>query len=163
MEIKKDMQDALNEQFKQEYYANYLYLSMSTWFEAENLSGMAGWMRKQAEEEVKHAMKFYNFINERAGRVILGAIDKPKSDWKSPLDVFEDAYAHEKKVSAMIYDLYRKAMKDEDFATKNFLEWFLDEQVEEEDQTLTIVDTLKKIGDSVNGLIMFDRELGKRD
>lgn len=162
MKIKEKLQDALNKQINAELYASYIYLSMSAYFESMNLSGFANWMRAQTREENEHAMKIYDYVFERGGEVSLSAIDKPPSGFKNPLAAFEAAYEHEKKVTGMINDLVDLAAKEGDKATESMLKWFIDEQVEEEDQTLKIVETLKKIGDSDTGLVMLDRELGKR-
>lgn len=163
MEISKKITGAFNEQLKQEYFASYLYLSMATYFEDQNLPGFANWMKVQSAEEIKHAMKFYKHIVERSGRVILEQIDKPKSDWSSPAEAFEDAYKHEQKVTNLINDLVKLSRDEKDYAAEVFLHWFVDEQVEEEEQTRNILDTLKFIGDAKPALLMLDRELGKRE
>lgn len=163
MEITKKITDSFNGQLKEEYYASYLYLSMAAYFEDQNLPGFAGWMKAQSTEELKHAMKFYKHIVERNGRVILAQIDKPKSEWSSPAEAFEDAYKHEQKVTSLIHDLVKLARDEKDYAAEVFLHWFVNEQVEEEEQTRNILDTLKSVGDSKQALIMLDRELGKRE
>ena len=158
----KKLQDAMNEQIKNELYSAYLYLSMSAYCEAANLPGFAHWMRMQAQEEVEHAMKFYQFIYERGGRVVLQAIDQPTIEFQSPLNVFEQTLAHEQKVTAMIHDLYALAVQEKDYASQAFLQWFVTEQVEEEDSASQILETLKMIGDKGHALLMLDRELGSR-
>ncbi|MFH0817103.1 MAG: ferritin [Candidatus Micrarchaeota archaeon] len=163
MNIKKNVNEAINKQMNREFYSGYLYLSMAAYFEAENLRGFAHWMRKQAEEEKKHAMKMFEFVSERGGRVALEAIEKPTTSWKSPLAAFEDAYEHEKKVTQMIYDLGDVAAAEKDKATESFLKWFIDEQVEEEDSANEIVQKLKMVGTSGSGLVMLDKDLGKRE
>lgn len=160
--LSKAMQDAMNEQIKDELYSAYLYLSMSTYCEDVNLPGFAHWMRLQAQEEVGHAMKFYNFIYDRGGRVILQAIDQPPSGFQSPLGVFQQTLAHEQKVTGLIHALYALAVEEKDYASQTFLQWFVDEQVEEEKSATEIIETLKMIGDQGPALIMLDRELGKR-
>jgi ferritin len=160
--LSKTLQDAMNEQIKNELYSAYLYLSMSAYCEAANLPGFAHWMRMQAQEEVDHAMRFYEFIYERGGRVVLQAIDQPPVEFQSPLHVFEQTLAHEQKVTAMIHDLYALAVQEKDYASQVFLQWFVTEQVEEEDSATQIVETLKMIGDKGHALLMLDRELGKR-
>jgi ferritin len=160
--LSKTIQDAMNEQIKNELYSAYLYLSMSAYCEAANLPGCAHWMRVQAQEEVGHAMKFYEFIYERGGRVVLQAIDQPPVEFQSPLNVFEQTLEHEKKVTAMIHDLYALAVQEKDYASQAFLQWFVTEQVEEEDSATQILETLKMIGDKGHALLMLDRELGKR-
>lgn len=160
--LSPEIQDALNKQLNAEFYSAYLYLSMSAYFEAQSLEGMANWMRIQAQEETGHAMKFFDFINERNGRVVLAEIEGPKKDWDRPLEAFQDAYEHERKVTAMINDLSNLATAAKDHAAHNFLEWFVAEQVEEEDTVLTIVDQLKLVGDDGVGQFMLDRQLGER-
>ena len=160
--LSKTIQDAMNEQIKNELYSAYLYLSMSAYCEAANLPGFAHWMRVQAQEEVAHAMKFYDFIYERGGRVVLQAIDQPPVEFQSPLNVFEQTLEHEQKVTALIHDLYTLAVQEKDYASQAFLQWFVTEQVEEEASATQIVETLKMIGDKGHALLMLDRELGKR-
>jgi ferritin len=156
------MQDAINEQVRDELYSAYLYLSMAAYFEATSLPGFAAWMRAQSQEEVTHAMKFFDFVNERGGRVELHAIEQPPVEFESPRDVFEATYEHEQKVTGLIHDLYKLALEENDYAAQVMLHWFIDEQVEEEDGVSQILDTLKRIGDKDQGLIMLDRELGQR-
>ena len=160
--LSKTMQDAMNEQIKNELYSAYIYLSMSAYFENTNLPGFARWMRVQSQEEMEHAMKFYHFIYERGGQVVLHAIGQPPAEFQSPLDVFERTLEHEQKVTAMIHRLYALAVQEEDYASQVFLQWFVTEQVEEEDSATQIVDTLKMIGDKRHALLMLDRELGRR-
>ena len=160
--FKKTIQDAMNEQIKNELYSAYIYLSMSAYFESTNLPGLASWMRMQEQEERIHAFKFYDFVHERGGEVILHAIDQPPSEFESPLDVFEKTLEHEQKVTAMINNLYELAVQEKDYASQIFLQWFITEQVEEEDSASQIIETLKMIGDSHQGLLMLDRELAGR-
>lgn len=160
--LSKAMQDAINEQVRDELYSAYLYLSMAAYFEATSLPGFAAWMRAQSQEEVTHAMKFFDFVNERGGRVELHAIEQPPVEFESPRDVFEATYEHEQKVTGLIHDLYKLALEENDYAAQVMLHWFIDEQVEEEDGVSQILDTLKRIGDKDQGLIMLDRELGQR-
>jgi ferritin len=130
--VKKKIEAALNKQLNAELYSSYLYLSMSAYFQSINLPGFANWMRVQTQEELVHAMKFYDFINERGGRVMLQKIDSPPTKWASPLNVFESAYKHEQKVTGLINDLVNLAVGEKDHATNIFLQWFVTEQVEEE-------------------------------
>ncbi|NIR42402.1 MAG: ferritin [Gemmatimonadetes bacterium] len=160
--LSKSMEEALNAQINAELYSAYIYLSMSTYFEANDFPGMASWMRHQAQEEVDHAMKFYRYVVDRDGRVTLAAIDAPPTDWKSPLAAFEKAYKHEQHVTGLINELVAQADEENDYATRNMLDWFVDEQVEEEATASAIVARLKLIGDNAPGLIMLDRELGAR-
>ena len=160
--LSQTVQNAINEQIKNELYSAYLYLSMSAYCESINLPGFAHWMRTQAQEEMDHAMKFYGFIHDRGGRVILQAIDQPPVEFKSPLDVFEKTLEHEQKVTGMIHDLYALAVQEQDYAGQIFLQWFVTEQVEEENSATQIVEMLKMIGDQRQALLMLDRELGVR-
>ena len=161
--LSKKLQDAMNEQIKNELYSAYLYLSMSAYCEAANLPGFAHWMRVQAQEEEAHALKFYGFIYERGGRVVLQAIDQPPVEFQSPRAVFEQTLEHEQKVTAMIHDLYALAVQEKDYASQIFLQWFVTEQVEEEASATQILETLKMIGDKGHALIMLDRQLGSRE
>jgi ferritin len=160
--IGKKMEDAINKQINAEFYSSFLYLSMSADFEEKNFKGFANWLKVQAGEEYEHAMKLYKHIIERGGRVKLTAIDGPKAEWKTALEAFEEAYGHEQKVTAMIYKLVEISKDEKDYAAESMLKWFVDEQVEEESQTLEIVDQLKMIGDSKGSLFMVDHKLAKR-
>ena len=159
----KKMEQALNDQINAEYFSSYLYLSMAAYFEAENLPGFAHWMRLQSQEELAHAMKFFEFINERGGRVTLKALEAPETTWKSPLAVFQAAYKHEQYISDRINKLVDLAVKEKDHATNSMLKWFVDEQVEEEASASAIVEKLKRVKDSPSPLFMLDRELGSRE
>jgi ferritin len=160
--IDEKMQDALNNQLNAELYSAYLYLSMSAYFHSVNLGGFANWMRVQWEEELAHALKFYDYVNERGGRVVLHAVEAPPSEWDSPLAVFEHVYQHEQKVTGMINKLVDLAVEARDHATNNFLQWFVSEQVEEEASADEVVQRLKLVGDDPSGLFMIDRELAQR-
>jgi ferritin len=160
--IARKTQDALNSQINEELYSSYLYLSMVAYFESINLPGFAGWMRVQTSEEKSHAMKIYDFIIERGGRVTLDGIAKPTSEWKSPLAAFEAAYKHEQKITGLINDLVELAAKEKDHATGIFLQWFVTEQVEEEKNASEIVSKLQLLKDSAGSMYMLDKELGKR-
>ena len=157
------VKEAMNEQIKNELYSAYQYLSMAAYCESANLPGFAHWMRVQFQEELEHAMKFYDFVLERGGRVALRAIDAPLVDFGSPLEVFEKALEHEQKVTAMINDLYGLAAKENDYASQAFLQWFVTEQVEEEKNAGDVVETLKMVGGSSEALFLLDRELGRRE
>ena len=156
------LQEAINEQINKELYSAYLYLSMSAYCEAEGLSGFAVWMRAQAQEEVGHAMRFFDHVNARGGRVVLKAIEVPPPIWKSPLEMFEQVLEHERKVTGMINRLYQLALSENDYATQIELQWFITEQVEEEKSAGAVVGQLQRIGDQPMGLLMLDRELGQR-
>jgi len=160
--ISEKIKDAVNKQINAEIYSSYLYLSMSAYFESINLKGFANWMKAQAQEEMVHAIKFYDYINERSGRVLLTAIEAPPKQWDSPLDVFEFTYKHEQKVTGLINDLVNLAISEADHATTNFLQWFVAEQVEEEASADEVVQKLKLAGERGSGLFMLDRELGQR-
>ncbi len=160
--LSKALQDAMNDQIKSELYSAYLYLSMSAYFESLNLPGFAHWMRVQAEEEVGHAMKFFDYIHERGGTVTLQAIDQPPTKFKSPLDAFQAAHEHEQAVSRMINEIYALAVQEKDYASQAFLDWFVTEQVEEEKLTSQAVEMLKRAGTEGPALLMLDRHLGAR-
>ncbi|HOW27166.1 MAG TPA: ferritin [Elusimicrobiota bacterium] len=160
--LNKRIQDELNKQINEELASAYIYLSMAAYFESKNLKGMANWMRVQTKEERDHAMKFFEFIHERGGRVQLADISAPKTDWKSPLAAFEDAHKHEIHITGRINGLLELARKEKDSAAEIFLHWFVTEQVEEEANATEIVEKLKMIGDSSGGLLYLDKELGKR-
>jgi ferritin len=162
MMISKKMQEALNEQVTAEFYSAYLYLAMEAFFESVNLPGFANWMRVQTQEELTHGIKIYDFVNERGGRVILKAIEQPPSEWASPLAVFEAAYKHEQKVTGLINALVNLAIEEKDHAANSSLQWFVDEQVEEEKSASDIVGKLKLIKDSPEALFMVDQELAQR-
>jgi ferritin len=158
----KAVEDAMNEQIRNELFSAYQYLSMAAYCESENLPGFAQWMRAQAREETEHAMKFYDFILDRNGRVVLEGIDGPLVQFGSPLEVFEKALEHERRVTAMINDLYGLAARENDYASQTFLQWFVAEQVEEEKNTGDVVETLRMVGDKSEALLLLDRELGQR-
>ncbi len=160
--LKPVMQDALNEQINAELFSGYLYLSMAAYFESRNLKGMANWMRVQEQEERFHALKFYDYIVERGGTVVLGAIAAPETAWASPLAAFQAAYEHELKVTARINALVDLAMKESDHATTAFLQWYVNEQVEEEASVDGVVQQLKLGGDNSSALFMIDKELAAR-
>jgi len=160
--IKDKIEKALNSQINAEMYSSYLYLSMSSYFSSINLNGFATWMRVQAQEELTHAMKFYDYVIERGGRVTVAAIEAPPAEWDSPLQVFEHVYTHEQKVTGLINDLVNLAIAEKDHATTAFLQWFVTEQVEEESSADEIVQKVKLVGDQGAGLLMLDQELGQR-
>ena len=160
--IGEKIETAFNEQINWELYSAYLYLSMSAYFLSINLNGFANWMRIQALEEVTHAMKFFDFINERSGRVTLLETKAPPKEWESPLAAFEDAYEHECFVSSRINDLVNLSLDQKDHASNNFLQWFVSEQVEEEASVDEMAQKLKIIGGDGGGLFMLDQELAQR-
>lgn len=160
--INEKMEKALNDQINAELYSGYMYLSMSAFFSTLSLDGFATWMKSQALEEQYHAMKMYDYLVERGGTVRLGAIERPPSEWKDPVDVFENVLAHEKKVTGLINDLVDLSHELRDHATNNFLQWFVAEQVEEEASADGVLQQLKLTGGKGGGLLMMDRELGAR-
>jgi ferritin len=156
------MQDALNNQINAELNSAYLYMAMAGYFESHDLKGMAHWMRIQATEENAHAMRIFDFINDRSGRVALTALETPKGEWASPLEAFEEAYRHELKITGLINNLMNLAAAERDSAAHDFLEWFAREQVEEESNAQLIVSQLKLVGDSGVGRYLVDQQLGQR-
>lgn len=160
--LSEKMEKALNDQTNAEMYSAYLYLSMSAYFRSLNLSGFANWMKVQTQEELFHATKFYDFINERGGRVTLKAIEAPPIDRESTLAAFEAALLHEQKVTGLINDLVELAQEERDHATNIFLQWFVTEQVEEEDSVNEVIQKIKLMGDARGGMFMLDSELSQR-
>ncbi|WP_339132772.1 MAG: ferritin [Candidatus Electrothrix sp. GW3-4] len=160
--LKEKMLNALTRQINEEMYSGYLYLSMESYFRSISLSGFATWMRAQAQEELYHAMKFYDYVNERGGRVILDTINQPDSAWKTPLAAFEQIMGHEEKVTALINGLMDLAITEQDHATKIFLQWFVSEQVEEEASVGEVLNKLRLIQNDSSGLFMLDAEMAKR-
>ena len=160
--ISQKIGDALNDQIRKEVYSSYLYLSMAAQFASMNLNGFAHWMKIQTGEETKHAMKIYDHLNQRNGRVILQQIDAPPSSWKSAKEMFQDAYQHEQKVTESINKIVELARAEKDYATEAFLQWFVNEQVEEEASTNEILQKLQLMGDNPVALLVLDSELSKR-
>ena len=156
------MREATVEQVGREFYAAYLYLSMSGYFDWANLPGFALWMRKQYEEETQHALKLFDSLLDRGDRVQLSPIEPPPSSFRSPLDAFEQALEHEKQVTAHIHGLYDLALQEKDYPSKVLLDWFVQEQVEEEKSATEIVERLKMAGEDGAALLMLDKELGER-
>jgi len=161
--MNKKIESAFNGQLNEELESAYLYLSMSAYFDSLNLGGFARWMREQAKEEINHAMKFYGHIADRNGRVVLTALKAPKTDWKSPLHAFQDALKHEEYISECINKLVDLAQKEKDHPAFEFLQWFVDEQVEEEKSVGEMVQKLKLAGEHPAGLLFLDAEAGKRE
>jgi ferritin len=160
--LKEKVQVALNHQINSELYSWYLYLSMSAYFENENWSGFAKWMKVQAEEEYTHAMKFFDYVLQTGGKINLTQITAPKANWNSVLDVFQDTLSHEQEVTKSIYNIVELSAAEKDHATSIFLQWFVNEQVEEESTVEKILTKIKMGGDNKNALIFLDRELGMR-
>jgi ferritin len=160
--ISTTMQDIINEQINKELFSSYLYLSMAAFFEEKNLPGFAKWMHIQSGEEREHAMKFYEHLVDRGGRVLLKAIAVPGTEWKSNLELFKEVQAHEAKVTRSIYDLYEQALKEKDYAAQVLLQWFITEQVEEEKNAAEVVQQLELIDAHGTAVLMLDHQLGKR-
>jgi len=160
--IKDTIVQAINEQITREMYSSNLYLSMAGYFQSVNLSGFAHWMRIQAQEEMLHANKFFDYLLARGGKTKISAIDEPPFNWDSPLDVFEASYKHEQFVTECIGKIADLTMKESDHATFSMLQWFITEQVEEEANVSEIVEKLRLIADFKGGLIMMDAELKQR-
>ncbi|MBC8314565.1 MAG: ferritin [Bacteroidales bacterium] len=152
----------LNKQLNAELYSAYLYLSMSAYLASKNLSGFSNWMKVQFEEEQFHALKLYNYIIDRGGKVTLTAIEAPKTEWNDILDVFEDVLAHEEKVTGLINELVNVSMEEKDHATVSILQWFVTEQVEEEATVSDLLDQLKLVEGKGSGLFILDREAKQR-
>ncbi len=160
--LSQPVQNALNEQIKNEFYSSFVYLSMSAHFDQQNLPGFAHWMRVQAGEEHNHAMKLFDHILDRNGAVELRAFPQPPVKFGAPVTVFEQALTHERAVTKMIHDLYALAVEQKDYPARVFLDWFVHEQVEEEKIAELMVEQLKMVGDDRPALLMLDRELGRR-
>jgi len=160
--ISPKLQDAINAQINAEFWSAYLYLSMGMHFENEGHAGLANWFRIQFKEEQAHAEIFINYLNSRGGRVVLAPIAEVPTTWESPLAAFEATLAHEEKVTAMINNIYALAEAEHDYATRGKLDWFVAEQVEEEDTARGLIDRLKLIGDNGLALYTIDQELASR-
>jgi ferritin len=162
MKITKKVEEVLNKQVNAEFWSAYLYLSMAAWCESKGFKGFANWMRVQFHEETTHALKIYNFILERAGEVKLQPIAEVKTSWDSLLNIMEETYEHECKVTALINNCYEVALAEKDYATVTMLQWFIDEQVEEESNALEIIDVLRITGEKSGGVFYLDKKLGSR-
>ena len=160
--LSKQIQDAINEQIRNEIQSAYLYLSMAAHCDAVNLPGAAHWLHAQWEEELEHSMKLFKYVNDRGGRVTLQAIEKPQTEFSSLLGIFQMVLAHEQKVTALINSLYTAAVKENDYASQVELQWFIKEQIEEEKNAAEIIEMLKLSGESGPTLLMMDRQLGMR-
>ena len=160
--ISQKIQDALNKQLNEEFYSSYFYLSMSAYFESKDLQGFSQWFRLQADEEYAHAMKIFDYVYQIGGEVQLKKIDGPKTNLDTFLEVFQDTFEHEQKVTKSINDLLELSYAEKDHATVNFLQWFVSEQVEEEATAMQNVKKMEMIGEDKAGLFMLDKELGGR-
>lgn len=160
--LSETMWKALNEQVKWEWESSYLYLGMAAWFNDQKLPGFAGWMRKQAEEEIEHAMKIYTFIEERGNRVELLAFAPPPKEWESPRDAIEKSLRHEQFVTGLINKLVDLAASEKDHASAVFLQWFVSEQVEEEDTFRGVLDKLSFVKPGCSAMLFLDKQMGAR-
>jgi ferritin len=160
--LSERMVEALNKQLNKEIYSAYLYMSMSAYSTYIGLKGFSHWFMVQYQEEMTHAMKFYDYINDQGAQVKLMAIDQPSTEFKSPLDMFERTLEHEKFVTRSINELVDLAIEEKDHATNIFLQWFVIEQIEEEGNDNDIIAKLKLVGEEGNGLLMLDKELAAR-
>lgn len=160
--LSEKMAKALNDQIKEELFSAHLYLSMAAWFKSQNYNGFSSWMINQFKEEQAHAQKFYGYIHDRGNVVKLKGLDDPKTEWKSPLDVYEDAFKHEQYITGKINELYEMAVAENDRATQVFLDWFVTEQVEEEASVDEYVQLLKMVGDKPQGVFMVNAQAGQR-
>lgn len=160
--ISNAMQAAVNEQINKELYSSYLYLSMAAHFESVNLPGFATWMQAQADEEREHGMKLFRHLMDRGGKVLLKGIAAPQTDWKTSLEAFQQVREHEAAVTASIHALYELALKEKDYPAQVMLQWFIDEQVEEEKNAGEIVAQLELIETKGTAVLMLDHQLGKR-
>ena len=160
--VSEAMEKALNAQSNAELYSGYLYLAMAAYFEDNDYSGFAAWMRVQADEELEHGMKFYDYLLRRGAKVKIEAIAKPETEWESPLAAFEQALSHERYVTSLINDLVALAREEKDFATDNFLQWFVEEQVEEEENAMENVSKLTLAGESKELLFKINEDMGTR-
>ncbi|MBI5300132.1 MAG: ferritin [Deltaproteobacteria bacterium] len=161
--LKKTMQEALNAHIQEEFYSSYLYLSMSAYCHSINLKGFAHWMQVQSGEENKHAMKMFDFLIQREGKVALKEIQKPPHDFKSILDVMQKALEHEKKITALINKLYELSLKEKDYPTQTMLQWFITEQVEEEAQVSEILQKVELVHEKGSAILYLDKEMKKRE
>ncbi len=160
--VKDKILKILNKQINEELFSSYLYLSMSNYFSSINLDGFAKWMRIQSQEEHAHAMKIYDYILQREGKVVLTKIETPKANWKTSSEIFQETQKHEQHISLCIHNIMNLAIQEKDHATTQFFQWFVGEQVEEEATANNILEKLKMIGDTKSGLFMLDHELGQR-
>jgi len=160
--MNKKLVDAINDQIKYEFFSSFLYLAMASYAAGLEMTGFQSWLLTQADEEQLHATKFVNYLNDRGERALIKGFEDPKNDYSSLLEAFEDGLAHEKIVTQRINNLMSLALEDKDFATSNFLNWYIDEQVEEESSFTTVINKLKMVGDSAIGLYQLDKEMATR-
>ena len=159
--LKKTVLKALNDQINAEFFSAYMYLGMSAWCEDRNLPGFAAWMRKQFEEEQKHALKIFDYVLEQNEAVSLTPIAQPPAVYKSLQEIWEETYAHEQHVTSLIHKVYALAMKEQDFATQGLMQWYVAEQVEEEQQASAILEQVKMVGTNSSAIFFLDRHVSK--
>ena len=152
---------AFNDQINAELTSAYSYLAMASYFHETNLEGSAAWMQRQAREEVGHAMKLYDFVHDREGRVTFLAVAQPQGQFNSPLAVWEAALSQEQKITARIHAMYKMAKEQNDYAAEAVLQWFVTEQVEEEKTVRGVLEQLRKICPASSAIYFLDRHLGK--
>lgn len=162
MPMSAALQKAMNDQIRKEFSASYLYLAMAAWCAERNFDGFAKWMRIQADEERSHAMRIYDFLLDRGGHVALGEVAEPAVKWKTVFEVFDAARRHEQMVSSSINALYARGVQEKDYPSQIMLQWFINEQVEEEKTSTAVVERLRLVGESVPGLLLLDRQMGER-
>jgi ferritin len=160
--ISKTMQAAINEQINKEMFSSYLYLSMAAYFENTGLAGAAKWMYVQSGEEREHATKFFEHLIARGGKVVLGALAAPEAEWAGPMAAFKAVYEHEQVITKSIYDLYELSLKEKDYPTQVLLQWFINEQVEEEKNAADVIESMKRIESHETAVLQLDHQLGKR-
>ena len=160
--ISEKIAKLINEQITHEQYAAQYYLSMSAWFSAQDLDGIANYFRVQSKEEMMHAEKMFDFLNDVGGEIIIGAIDKPPHKFSNAIEIFEKALEHEKIVTKSIFNIVKNANEEGDFATVSFMQWFINEQVEEEASASQLVTKIKMVSDNPSALYLFDQELSQR-
>ena len=162
MTISNKMELNINNQIQKEFYSEYLYLSMQAYFTSLNLDGFANFFQVQTQEEHAHGMLFFNFVQETGGKITLQSLEKPRTEFESPIQVFQLALEHEKLVTKSIYNLIDSALEEKDYTSHTFLQWFINEQREEEASLDKIIAKLKLIGDDGKGILMLDTELASR-
>lgn len=160
--LSETVQQAINKQITMEFGASHAYIAMAGYFENLNLSGFANWFRVQSEEEREHALRFFDYVLDRGGQVQIGALHEPQAEFAAPLEAFEYALGHERKVTAAIHAIYKLAADESDYATQSMLKWFIDEQIEEEKNAEEMIQHLKMVGESSVGLLMLDQKLAAR-
>ena len=160
--IGKKMEQAINDQIREELESAYIYLAMATYFESQGLDGMAQWMKSQTIEEIQHGMRLFDHINGRGGRVALPGLKQPQAEWSSPLEAWQDAYAHEQLITSRINNLTTIAREEKDYQAEPMLAWFTTEQIEEEATSSKVAEDVEMVGDAKAGLLLLDRELGAR-